>query len=83
MIINDLLTKNEVSEFLYKLKSAIVDRAPVRNGCAYARSNKSTINDESIANLIFGCLYVELSMDLMEHRINWCFLGISRIICDF
>ena len=27
--------------------------------------------DESIAVHIFGCLYVELAMDSMEHMINW------------
>ena len=33
-------------------------------------------------NYIFGCLYVELAMDSMKHRINWWWLGISRILCD-
>ena len=31
--------------------------------------------------LYFGCVYVELSMDYMEHMINWWWLGISTIFC--
>ena len=32
--------------------------------------------------LYYGCEYVELAMDSMEHMINWLWLEISRIFYD-
>ena len=60
------------------------DRPPGSNGCAYAHSNKSIFKwwIHCSTNYMFGCLYVKLAMDSMEHRINWWWLGISMIFCD-
>ena len=57
---------------------------PASNGCMYAHSNKSTFKwwIQWSTNDIFRCLFMKLATDSMEHRINWWWLGISRIFCN-